>query len=58
MEKLFAALRERHPGYDVVDVRFLVDQTQVDGSPAENLDSAFAEAILKAKRVDLATALA
>jgi hypothetical protein len=58
MEKLFAALRERHPGYDVVDVRFLVDQSRVDGRPAEELDGAFAEAIQKAKRVDLATAIA
>jgi hypothetical protein len=57
MEKLFAALRERHPGYDVVDVRFLVDQNKVDGRPAEELDDAFAKAIRKAKRVDLATAL-
>ena len=55
MKKLFAALRERHPGYDVCDVRFLVDNNELDGRPAEDLDAAFAKAIRAAERVDLAT---
>lgn len=56
MEKLFAALRERHPGYDVVDVRFLVDHNHVNGRSASALDRAFAKAISDAERIDLATA--
>lgn len=58
MDKLFAALRERHSGFDVVDVRFLVDQSKVDGRPGQDLDEAFAVSILKAKRVDIATVAA
>lgn len=56
MEKMFAALRERHPGYEVVDVRFLVDQHEANGRPAQELDKAFAKAIRIADRIDLATA--
>lgn len=54
MEKLFAALRERHPGYEVADVRFLVAAGEVTGRPAEELDEAFAHAIRNAERVNLA----
>ncbi len=57
MEKLFDALREKHPGYDVVDVRFLVDYQSTDGRQAAEFDGEFADAVRKAKRVDLATAL-
>ena len=55
MEKLFAALRERHLGYDVVDVRFLLDFSEVSGQRAADLDEAFAKSIVNAKRVDIST---
>lgn len=55
MEKLFAALHEKHPGYKVVDVRFLIDFNEADGRRAVDLDEAFAKAISKAERIDRAT---
>lgn len=54
MNQLFDALRERHPGYDVVDVRFLVQQG--DGRHGNDLDASVAQAIRNAKRVDMADA--
>ena len=55
MEKLFAALRERHPGKEIVDVRFLLDFSEVNGQRAADLDEAFSKAIVNAKRVDVST---
>ena len=56
MHKLFAALREKHPGCEVVDVRFLVDHNEVNGRDASLLDAAFAKAVKTAERVELADA--
>lgn len=57
MDKLFAALRERHPGFSVVDVRFLVAQGDADGKTGPDLDEAFARSVFNAKRVDVEQAV-
>lgn len=48
MEKLFDAIRNQHPGFEVVDVKFLVNPLEVDGQDAEALDIEFAKAINEA----------
>lgn len=50
MEKLFAAIRDRHPGCEVMDVRFLVNKLELDpkGHDVEELDCALAAAIKNA----------
>ena len=55
MQKLFAALRERHPGYEPVDVRFLVNQMEVDGRSAGVLDAQLAKAVADAEVVAFET---
>jgi hypothetical protein len=55
MEKLFAALRERHPGYEPVDVRFLVNQMEVNGRSASALDEELAKAVASAEVVPIET---
>lgn len=52
MEQVFAALRNRHPGYEVVDFRLSVDDNFI--GPIENdLDFKLAEAIKNAVEVDI-----
>ena len=46
MEKLFNALRDQHPGCEVVDVRFLVNLYQVEDQDVDDLDSELAEAVV------------
>lgn len=58
MEKLFAALQAKHPGYQVVDVRFMVEGSEADGRPASELDGAFARAVSAAKRVTVESIIA
>jgi len=53
MEKLFAALREKHHGCDVVDVRFSIHHGEVNGMPASSMDAALANAVKSAKQVDI-----
>ena len=55
MQKLFAALRERHLGYEPVDVRFLVNQMDVDGRSASALDAQLAKAVADAEVVAFET---
>jgi len=60
MEKMFAALRERHPGYEVSDVRFSVSPSlspqAVDaGVDTDSLDEQFARVVRSAKDVSMET---
>ncbi|MCO6383760.1 hypothetical protein [Oceanicola sp. 502str15] len=50
MDKLFAAIRDRHPGCEIVDVRFLVNKLQLDpnGHDVDDLDEALAGAVREA----------
>lgn len=50
MEKLFAAIRDRHPGCEIVDVRFLVNKLELDpaGHDVDALDVALANAVKNA----------
>ena len=49
MEKLFQAVRERHPGFEVLDVKLLANQYEVADQSAAELDASFAEAVKTAK---------
>ncbi len=50
MDKLFDAIRDQHPGCEVVDVRFLVNKLELnpDGHDVDALDMELAEAIQNA----------
>ncbi len=50
MEKLFDAIRDQHPGCEVVDVRFLVNKLELqdEGHDVDALDASLAEAIMNA----------
>lgn len=52
MEKLFEAIQAEHPGCEVVDVRFLVNQYAVDNQDVDVLDAALAEAVKDAELVE------
>ncbi len=49
MEKLFDAIRDQHPGCEVVDVRFLVNQYDVDDQDIDDLDEKLAHAVKHAE---------
>lgn len=53
MEKLFNAIRDQHSGCEVVDVRFLADQYQVDDQDVDKLDCDLAKAISNAESIEL-----
>lgn len=53
MEKLFDAIRNQHSGCEVVDVRFLVNQYEVDDQDVNKLDVELAEAVCKAEHIEL-----
>lgn len=57
MKKLFEALAERHPGCEVVDVRFTFDHSVNDQfETVEMFDENLAEAIQNAEEIDIETA--
>lgn len=49
MEKLFAAIRDQHPDFEVLDVKLLANNHEVADQDAASLDSAFQEAITDAE---------
>lgn len=51
MEQLFTALRDQHPGCDVVDVRFLVNLQQVEDQDVDELDNKLAQAVQTADQL-------
>jgi hypothetical protein len=53
MDKLFDAIRNQHPGCEVVDVRFLVNQFDVNDQDVDNLDTALADAVNTAEKADI-----
>lgn len=55
MEKLFGALRAKHYGYDVVDVRFTFDASKSMYMSFSEFDAAMAYAVENAVEVDVAT---
>lgn len=52
MNKLFEAIRSQHPGCEVVDVRFLVDQYEVNDQDVDGLDAALAKAVEEAEFIE------
>lgn len=57
MEKLFTALRAKHPGHEVVDVHFTVAPCEANDQPVADLDEALADAVRDAEPVDTAAIL-
>jgi hypothetical protein len=55
MEKLFAALRELHPGCEVVDIRLLANQNESDDQDPRVLDGLFAAAIASAVPIEISS---
>lgn len=54
--KLFKALNERHPGYAVLDIKFIFDHNFIGPiEDLETLDMKLAIAVKKAKTVDIAS---
>ncbi|GAP24002.1 hypothetical protein GLF_0884 [Gluconobacter frateurii NBRC 101659] len=53
MEKLFAALRSLHEGYEVVDVRFLPAPAVEDGFDVSELDNLLAHAVKVADDINV-----
>lgn len=49
MEQLFQAIRDQHPGFEVLDVKLLANQHEVAGQDANELDEDFAKAIRQAE---------
>ena len=45
MNMLFAAIREQHPGFEVMDIRLLANREEVDGQSPADLDRPFAAAV-------------
>ena len=57
MEKLFGALRSKHPGFDVRDVKFVVNLDEINGQKAADLDAGLAEVVKNAEILTDASAL-
>jgi hypothetical protein len=48
MEKFFAAIRDQHPDFEVVDVRFLAERSAACDQDAGDMDALLAEAVKNA----------
>ncbi|WP_156477998.1 hypothetical protein [Acetobacter malorum] len=55
MHKLFAALRDLNPGYEVADIRFLVDVAVENNQSLSEIDDQFSAAVRDAKDFEWAT---
>ncbi|MBM2576095.1 hypothetical protein JQC91_07240 [Jannaschia sp. Os4] len=49
MEKLYAALRDKHPNAEVRDVKFIVNPSKVDDQDLDALDEGLAEVVREAQ---------
>lgn len=52
MHKLFDALRDLNPGYEVVDIRFLVDATVENSQSLAEIDDQFSVAVRDSRDFD------
>ena len=57
MEKLFDALRAKHPGHEVRDIKFIVNIDDVHGQQADDVDQCLADAVKDAEILHDASAL-
>lgn len=53
MEKLFSAIRDQHPGFEVLDIKLLANQLEVDCQDASVLDDQFELSIRSATELCL-----
>jgi len=51
MERLFNAIRDQHPGFEILDVAFTVNSEEMLHN-VDDLDAALAESIASAKLID------
>lgn len=60
MQETFDALEARHPGYKVVDIKFSIDPSKLDGTPVDldGLDDSLATSVTNAKEVTLEEVIA
>lgn len=58
MEHLFAALQERHPGHDLIDIRFSVDPTARCEMDPMQIDRQLAQAVRTARTLDVESLMA
>ena len=57
MEKLFAALEIKHSGYQVRDIKFIMNVDDIEGQKASNVDAKMAEMVKNADVLDTASQL-
>lgn len=57
MEKLFAALQEKHPGYEVRDIKFIMNVDDIDGQKASDVDAKMADIVKHAEILEDASIL-
>lgn len=57
MEKLFAALQDKHPGYEVRDIKFIMNVDDIDGQKASDVDSKMALVVKNAEILEDASTL-
>ncbi|WP_299285329.1 hypothetical protein [uncultured Tateyamaria sp.] len=57
MEKLFAALQEKHPGYEVRDIKFIMNVDDIDGQKASDVDANMANIVKHAEILEDASTL-
>ena len=55
MQKLYQALGDAHPGFEVLDVKFMFNPGDADDQKATDLDPKFAASIKDAVEVDAAS---
>lgn len=52
MDKLFAAFSERHPGFELQDVKFIMDPSEASGQSVASLDERMAEIVRTAEPLE------
>ena len=57
MQNLFTALRQKYPGSEVRDVKFIVNPNEVDDQDVGDLDLALADVVRLAQPIEGPTAL-
>ncbi|WP_339646429.1 hypothetical protein [Jannaschia helgolandensis] len=53
MQNLYAALAAAHPGFDVLDVKFMANLGEAADQKADELDSQFGTAVTNAENLEL-----
>lgn len=57
MDQLFAALQEKHPGYEVRDIKFIMNVDDIHGQKASDIDAKMADVVKNATLLESAAPL-